>query len=174
MDATRQSWKNLKPLPSKRSSISLERTFSQQEFGRLCRGYIPERMEDKWFIFREGDVIFFHRSWTGSCIFELHLAQEGSRYAVGHLYANRDESQYRGATDAYDVRLVTYLIDTLLLNQRSPLPIPETVPAGIAQDLHLEHMVGAGQFHSEQKPIVITLGGTARWFWRWLVWLFKR
>lgn len=131
-------------------------------------------MEDKWFIFHEGNVIFFHRSWTGFCIFELHLVREGTTYTVSRFYVNRDENQYKGSTDTYDARLLTYLIDTLLLHQRSPLPITDNIPAGIAQELHLEHIVGAGQSHSEEGPIVVTIGGIARWFWRWLIWLFKR
>jgi len=32
-------------------------------------GLVPEEIEDKWFIYWEDDTLFFHRSWTGNCIY---------------------------------------------------------------------------------------------------------
>lgn len=76
-------------------------------------------MEDKWFIFLEGDTLFFHRSWTGHCIFRLTLTREGEKYAVSDALVNRDAGQYGGADDVNDERLLTYLIDNLLLGGRT-------------------------------------------------------
>jgi 8-oxo-dGTP diphosphatase len=57
-------WKTY-PLPSKKITIRLDRTFSPQEMKRLSEGLVPRQMEDKWFIYWKDDTLYFHRSWTG-------------------------------------------------------------------------------------------------------------
>lgn len=171
MSATRQSWHNLKPLPAQHSVLSLQREFTEQGYERLCRGLIPKRMEEKWFIFVEEDILYMHRSWTGYCIYQLCLIRKETTYGVGDAFVNRDTSQYSGTDDHYDERLVTFLIDRLLLGGHSPLPIATHVPVGIATELHLHHAVGAGQ--REEKEIKLTISGILGWLWRWLLWLVK-
>jgi hypothetical protein len=172
MSATRQSWSNLQPMPAQRSALSLQREFTEQEYELICRGLIPERMEDKWFIFVEGDTLYMHRSWTGYCIYRLSFIRDDTIYVVGDAFVNRDTSQYSGIDDRYDERLVMFLIDSLLLGEHSPLPITAHVPAGIATELHLHHVVGAGQ-RAEEIPKEITILGILGWLWRWLLWLVK-
>ena len=77
--ATRESWKIL-PLPEKRVEIPFERTFTADEYQELARGVIPQEMEDKWFIFCENDVLYFHRSWTGYCILQVPLVFTGTHW----------------------------------------------------------------------------------------------
>jgi hypothetical protein len=170
--ATRQSWTN-KPLPAKHSRLSLQRTFTEQEYERISLGFIPERMEDKWFMFTEEDTLYVHRSWTGNCIYQLALIKEGANYVISEAFVNRDESQYSGSDDLYDEKLLIFLIDHLLLQQKYPLPLPVSVPAGIATELHHHHVIGAGQ-RAETGPIHLTIRGMLGWLWRWLLWLIKR
>lgn len=59
--ATRQSRPNLKPLRAQRSKLFLERAFTRQEHERICLGIIPERMEDKSFMFVEDNTLYVHR-----------------------------------------------------------------------------------------------------------------
>ncbi|HXQ71556.1 MAG TPA: hypothetical protein VN844_13765 [Pyrinomonadaceae bacterium] len=117
--ATRQSWPNIKPLPEQRAALSLERAFTEEEFELIRYGSIPEAMENKWFIFLEDDVLYFHRSWTGFCIYQVSLKKDGAQYRVVEALANRDSTQYSAADDHYDVNLLNFLIDNFLL-QRPP------------------------------------------------------
>ena len=171
--ATRQSWPNLKPLPAQRSQLSLQRAFTEHEYERICLGFIPESMEDKWFLFSEDDTLYVHRSWTGCCIYQLTLIKGDADYVVSEALVNRDESQYAGGDDSYDEKLLMFLIDHLLLNESYPLPMPANVPAGIATELHHHHILGAGQ-RGEAGPIHLTIRGMLGWLWRWLIWLIKR
>jgi len=171
--ATRQSWPNLKPLPDQRSRLSLQRVFTEQEYERICLGFVPERMEDRWFMFTEADTFYVHRSWTGYCIYQLTLIKDGTNYVVGEAYANRDENQYSGGNDPYDEKLLIFLIDHLLLRQSYPMPLPAHLHAGIATDLHFHHTLGAGQ-KAEAEPKQLTLRGMLGWLWRWLIWLIRR
>jgi hypothetical protein len=171
--ATRQSWTNLKPLPAQRSQLSLERAFTEQEYERICVGFIPERMEDKWFMFAEEDTLYIHRSWTGNCIYQLTLIKQGTSHIVAEAFVNRDQGQYSGSDDHYDENMLMFLIDHLLLNKRYPMPMPGNVLAGIPTELHYSHVLGAGQ-RAESGPIHLTIRGTLAWLWRWLTWLIKR
>jgi hypothetical protein len=171
--ATRQSWPDSKPLPAQRAQLSLQRAFTEQEYEQICLGFIPEKMEDKWFMFVENDTLYIHRSWTGFCIYQLTLIKDGAHYVVGEVFANRDASQYTSAGDLYDAKMVLYLIDFLLLNESMPLPMPANVPAGITTELYHHHVIGAGQ-HAEAQPIQLTMRGMLGWLGRWLIWLIKR
>jgi len=62
--ATQTDWKT-KAFPSKRTTIALNRRFSEIEMRQIRKGLVPQQMEDKWFVFWEHDALYFHRSWTG-------------------------------------------------------------------------------------------------------------
>jgi hypothetical protein len=168
--ATRQSWPNLRPLPAEQARLVVEREFTQQEYALIAYGVIPERMEDKWFIFLEGSTLYFHRSWTGYCIFQVTLVRRSESHAITDVFVNRDTSQYSGSTDVHDQQLLLFLINHLLLGQRHALPIPRGVPAGIASDLYHHHVAGAGH----KEPKTLELKDLLRWVWDWLWWLVRR
>ena len=129
-------------------------------------------MEDKWFIFVEEDRLYFHRSWTGYCIYQLSLIRENTKYVTGDAFANRDPNQYSGNDDRFDERLLMFLIDSLLLRGHASLPIAPHLPVGIATELHLHHVVGIGH-RGEEMPKEITVLGILGGLWRWLLWLIK-
>jgi hypothetical protein len=166
--ATRESWRN-SPLPEERARLDMQREFSAQEVELLRSGLVPEQMEDRWFIFLEGDTLYFHRSWSGFCIYQLTLTPEGERYRVGEALVNRDRSQYGGTDDGYDERLLAFLIDNLLLGRRVMLPRPPGIPAGIQTELY-HHVAGAGR-KGEETPEPERKRG---WLWRWLARVWTR
>lgn len=116
--AKRTDWK-INLLPSRRTTVSLDRGFEPSEMERIRRGLVPEQMEDKWFIFWEDDTLFFHRSWTGHCIYAVHFACEGATCTMVSADVNRDPEQYKGVSDKRDAELISYLVDTLLLRQKA-------------------------------------------------------
>jgi len=122
--ADRSSWKNL-PLSSQRDKLKLKRAFSKDEYGRLSKGLIPEGMEDKWFIFMENNVLYFHRSWTGFCIYEAHF--DGNQ-KIQEVWVNRDSAQYDAHDNDYDEKLLMFLIDDFLLKREIFLPVSSNIP----------------------------------------------
>lgn len=114
--ATRTDW-NVAPLPEQRAEPAVEpiqKRYSATDMERLRRGFIPEAMENKWFIFAEATTLSIHRSWTGFCIYEVIFTQEGPDYRISRLLVNRDPAQYTSTDGAYDASLVLNLIDSLL------------------------------------------------------------
>jgi hypothetical protein len=169
MAATRESWNNVRPLPPQHASLSLKREFTPEEYEVICEGLIPEAMEDKWFIFVEDDVIYLHRSWTGSCIYQVRLTKNGENYAIAEALVNRNPDQYSATDEAYDADLLIFLIDNLLLEKSSRFPVPPGVAAGIDTGLYHFHVVGVGpKARRTNDPI-----SPGAWIWAWLKWLIR-
>lgn len=120
--ATRASWRTL-PFPAARAAIPIARTYTAAEYARIARGFIPRDMDDRWFIYLDGDTLALHRSWTGACIFLVRLVPVGAGYRIAEAWANRDPAQYRVTDAGKDATDIARLIDLLLLKQ--PLLAPE-------------------------------------------------
>jgi hypothetical protein len=145
--ATRDSWKH-RPLPDARAALAYARTFDRAEHARLQRGLVPDQMEDKWFIFLDGERLFFHRSWTGTCIYAVKLRAAGEGVAVEEAWANRAPEEYRETDDAYDAKVLGFLVERLLLGRDVKFPLREHVdPAKASAIIH--SVVGYGRSNDE-------------------------
>jgi O-acetyl-ADP-ribose deacetylase (regulator of RNase III) len=119
--ATRGAWKNL-PLPEARSRLPYQRQFDARESERLRVGLHPLQMEDKWFIYLEDDWLYFHRSWTGFCIYAVRLSAVGRSRRVVEAWVSRDADQYVSGDDRRDSEILGYLVERLLLGRNVPFP----------------------------------------------------
>ena len=86
----KEDWKNHE-MPARSERFVLERALDEGELALIRQGHLPQEMEDKWFIYSEGDSLFVHRSWTGHCIYIVALSQSGAL----EVTVNRDPAQYR-------------------------------------------------------------------------------
>ncbi len=145
MVATRQSWKTL-PMPDQKGDLAFSGRYLLQEFGTMCQGLIPEQMEDKWFIFYEEPWLYFHRSWTGICVYQLELRKEGDRVVVTESWVNQHPEQYKQTSLSYDQKLLHFLIETMLLKRPSQLPLPAVEEA--VQAAYQYHTVGRAYFQA--------------------------
>lgn len=119
--AKRSYWKT-KELPASKSTVPLDRLFSSDEMSRIQAGLVPEVMEDKWFIYWENEKLYFHRSWTGYCIYIVRFEADLDGYRMVEADVNRNPEQYSRSSDSYDTEMINYLIDTLLLRQPAIFP----------------------------------------------------
>lgn len=120
-DAKPGDWKT-KPLPGERTTISLDREFSTREMERIRRGVVPRQMEDKWFIYWEDDSLHFHRSWTGFCVYIARFTKEAAGWRMIRALVNRKPEQYRETSDERDRKMISWLVDVLLLHRNVPFP----------------------------------------------------
>jgi 8-oxo-dGTP diphosphatase len=120
--AARKSDWRIQPLPRRFTTINLSRTFDPGEMRRIQAGLVPREMEEKWFIYWEANTLFFHRSWTGVCIYAVRFAPEGDSFRMVQADVNRDPEQYEETSDVRDAKLISYLIDVLLLERDSEFP----------------------------------------------------
>jgi hypothetical protein len=145
--ATRESC-SIKPMPEATARIPYARSFDAGEYRRVQRGLVPEQMEDKWFIFFEAPWLFFHRSWTGLCIYAVKLREEGDGAAVEEASANRSPDEYRETDAAHDARILAFLVDRLLLGLPATFPLRDDVDPAKAS-LLAHHVVGYGRSNDE-------------------------
>src|SRR5262249_44725766 len=78
-----------------------------------------------WFIYWENNALFFHRSWTGFCIYIVRFSIQADCYCMVEADVNRDPEQYRETSDERDAKMISYLIDLLLLQQEPDFPTDE-------------------------------------------------
>lgn len=134
------SWKTL-PIPDRREPLGFEATYTAEEAEAMALGLVPQQMEDKWFIYAKGDHLYFHRSWTGACIFGVRFEETPEGYQVVASWVNRDPDQYSQTDTAYDRALLSFLIDAMLLEKSVPFPRRRDQPAG-DHGVYQHHVVG--------------------------------
>ena len=90
MMVRRGDWKTL-DMPEQHDQFNLLVGVSDKQLEILRHGHLPREMEDKWFWYMEGDVLYAHRSWTGFCIYVADFSEKGKIKVT----ANRDPEQYK-------------------------------------------------------------------------------
>jgi hypothetical protein len=118
LTATRGMWK-VTVMPRKKARVPFQRTFTKAEFTKLTRGFIPQSMDDRWFIFFEKGWLYFHRSWTGYCIFQLRFKNRKPGYQIAEVWVNQNPHQYHNAGVEREARLISTLIGPLLSARRA-------------------------------------------------------
>ncbi len=125
--AVRSEWKT-EPLPERHVTFALDRTYTAQEMERIRAGLVPQEMEEKWFIFWEDETLYFHRSWTGFCVYVVRFAARDRSWAMVEADASRDPDQYLVTDDAYDAKMIAFLVDELLLGVPGEYPSEDPDP----------------------------------------------
>jgi ADP-ribosyl-[dinitrogen reductase] hydrolase len=111
--ATKDTWQNQPIDNPKRIAIDLHLT--EKQFAKVTNGLIPQKMEDKWFIYYENDWLYLHRSWTGFGIYKAKLNKEPDGYSITEFWAERNQEKYRNEDDNTDIESLSFLIARGLL-----------------------------------------------------------
>lgn len=130
-------------MPVETHLLNYSATFSTQEFEKIAQGLIPQEMEDKWFIYFEAGTLSLHRSWTRTCIYQVEFTEDNGLHYVRRARVNRNPEQYPETDDAYDLRLLSFLIDRLLLEKPVPFPIPSALPQDSPAGLYQHAVTGS-------------------------------
>lgn len=119
--AIRDAWKT-RDISDEKKKLAFTRTYSPAEYQHLQMGFIPDEMEDKWFIYMEKDCLYFHHSWTGICVYQVCLKRSKDGYEVIETWVNRDPEQYTNTDDQRDITSLNLLIDRFLIGKKDTLP----------------------------------------------------
>lgn len=118
----RSDWDKHEPMPLQHKAFSCSHNFTPSEYLKIQKGVLPEQMEDKWFIYFEEDKLYFHRSWTGYCIYIAEFEKKEDCYQMCKLTINRAVEQYTETDDKWDMQFVIYLVKLLLLRKSVACP----------------------------------------------------
>ena len=94
--------------------IDIQLYFTNEEFAKLTRGFIPQQMEDKWFIYYDEGWLYFHRSWTGFGIYKAQIFKEHYGYLIKDFWAERNFVKYQGGDYSDEYYFPELIADTLL------------------------------------------------------------
>jgi hypothetical protein len=116
-------------MPAARARLQLERVFDPDELARIRGGHVTGGSGEarKWSIECVNDRVSFRRARTGHCIYAIELAPVENMAGAARIaaaWANRDPVQAGRMDDAFDARLLMFLIDRLLLGWSVPYPAP--------------------------------------------------
>ncbi len=97
--ARRSSW-NIEPLAIPEPIPAPARVWPDDEMASIRRGYVPWIMDEKWFIFMEGNRLFAHRSWTGIGVHEATFAPTEGGHVIESAVVAGDGTKYRRSSSA--------------------------------------------------------------------------
>ena len=93
------------------------RIWTSEEMDQIRLGYVPSIMDEKWFIFMEGDRLFAHRSWTGLGVYEAAFAPVDGGYVIESAVVTGNRSEYKRSSDQDESQILEALIAGHLLGQ---------------------------------------------------------
>jgi len=115
--ATIDSWKTF-DMPEDKVILPINQKYSKEEYNKIKQGFIPEVMEEKWFIYFKEQKLYIHRSWTGYCIYQINFSKEDENIIITKGYLNGKIAEQRDRKNWKDeANTVLFLIDMLLLDK---------------------------------------------------------
>jgi hypothetical protein len=138
--AKRGDWKT-QAMSEQREQLPLRVSFTEAEFQRLKHGVIPQQMEDKWFIFYEDAWLYFHRSWTGRCAYQIRIEKSNGKHTVTEAWVSR-EGQDTATNLEIDLEVLGYLIYSVLLDKNWPWPRSFKDPTRVADPIVMWSLFG--------------------------------
>ena len=106
-------------MPRLRTRISFDRSSTEVEFERVRQEIMPQTMEERWFVVFEDPWLHVGRSWTGFTIFDVRIVQDGDRYKIAEVWANRDANQYGETNLRREAETLRMVIDHIILGKSS-------------------------------------------------------
>ena len=88
-------------MPVKNKIVPLNVGFTDEKMKKIKLGFIPEEMEEKWFIYydEEDESLYLHRSWTGFCVFIVKFKKIDGGNAAVSAVVNDEAEQYKCSGD---------------------------------------------------------------------------
>ncbi len=116
--AVKNSWNNM-PMPELSKFIEVNLEYSSKDIENIKMGFIPQEMEEKWFIYFDDSEskLYFHRSWTGMCIYIVNFEEKDGKFVATKAEVNRDPSQYTCEDDDRDKESLKMILDCHLLGR---------------------------------------------------------
>jgi len=120
MPASSTSWKRL-PFTDG-VALPYRSAFNPNQLSRLVEGLVPQRMEDKWFIYYEEPYLFLHRSWTGQPVYRVKLKHSTEGVEVEEALWSKELAETTNSDAQYQSQLIDFLLSNLLLGENKPFP----------------------------------------------------
>src|SRR5579859_5414937 len=96
--------------------------------------YLAQVMEDKWDIFRFGDVLFFVRSWSGTLVHRARFAAPNGGLVIAEVSTEASRASSDPGLRKITRCEIDFLLRTHLHRERVPAPLPPEVAGSTAPE----------------------------------------
>lgn len=107
-------WNGITDMPKETDCFVIKKQLSETDIAILKEGHHPEEMEDKWFMYYEDNKFYFHRSWTGICIYIVSMIEGTDELEV---VVNRNPEEYKETSIEQDKMMLNIIINGYLNNR---------------------------------------------------------
>lgn len=90
-------------------------TLTPEHFAKLQMGFIPENMDDRWFVYFDNDWVYLHRSWTGYETFRAKIQTENDRYTIREFWAETEPKKFNVGNENQIIELFCAVIARVVL-----------------------------------------------------------
>jgi hypothetical protein len=97
--------------------FAYQATFTRDEYEVMRRGVVPQDMDDKWFIFCDGESLFFYRSWSGYGIYRVDLREQDNQWVVARASVTTNTDHYQCDTDEREASRLDTVVRRVLLRE---------------------------------------------------------
>ncbi len=108
--ALKSDWKTV-DLSGKTQEFTLNRSIPQSKSEDVQRGFIPQTINDRWFIYAEKDKIYIHNSWSGTCRYIISICKSKGKVLLSKFMAGGITSTEINS----ERKTINKIIDTVLL-----------------------------------------------------------
>lgn len=105
---------NTEDMPDETERFYSGRELTSEEYSKLSLGLKPSGMDDKWFIYVKEGYIYFHRSWTGHCIFIARIENNMDRIFLSDVTTNKKPEQFAAQDLGVKKEMFEKLVDLVL------------------------------------------------------------
>jgi len=112
--ATRDSWQ-ITPIDEPKAIVT-DIHFTEEQYLKVIRGFIPSDMDERYFVYVEKDWIFIHRSWVGFGIYKAEIKKVDEGYVITEFLVERNGKKYQKTNDSNDREEFAHIITTHILH----------------------------------------------------------
>jgi hypothetical protein len=106
--------RKLKDFPTTFHHLKVNKILTGEHMKRVEMGKIPIDMDDRWYIYYNNFWIYFHRSWTGNCIYKIKVNKTNDLYEISEVLVNGDIKEYKFIDENSEIKLFNELFDLYL------------------------------------------------------------
>jgi hypothetical protein len=108
-------------MPRRHGTFRLDLTCAPFESWLVARGFVPQSMDDRWFVAMAAGRLLVRRSWTLRLVFDVAAAWEGERLLLGEVRVNRSKAEFKADCEDTERRLLHVVLAGVLLGEHHAL-----------------------------------------------------
>ncbi|MFY0630322.1 MAG: hypothetical protein JXR05_08060 [Flavobacteriaceae bacterium] len=91
--------------PEKFEEAEIDVELTKEEFLLFENGFFARFMEEKWNIFIFEELLYFARSWTDTCIYQVNFLRHENGATLKKIRVSRNSHEYESTDIKFDLEL---------------------------------------------------------------------